>query len=67
MIKQLLKSVLAKYRDLFVLATDKSSNFAQPRLIIDKSVLIFCILSIYIFYAVAKLIFKCTEVILEGK
>jgi hypothetical protein len=55
MIKQLLNSVLAKYRDLsvarrsiiclclqhrqiiYLLATDKSRYFAQPRPIIDKS------------------------------
>ena len=43
MIKQLLNSVLAKYRDLSVarrsidlLATDKSRYFAQPRPIIDN-------------------------------
>ena len=33
-IKQLLNSVIAKYRDLSVLATDKSWYFAQPRSII---------------------------------
>jgi hypothetical protein len=43
MIKQLLNSVLAKYRDLLVarrsiicLCTDKSRYFAQPRPIIDN-------------------------------
>jgi hypothetical protein len=47
MIKQLLNSVLAKYRDLWrwladqlflidLLATDKSRYFAQPRPIIDN-------------------------------
>ena len=41
MIKHLLNSVIAKYRDLSLLATDKSRYFAQHRpIIVNYSILL---------------------------